>query len=176
MYKPEKLYLYTAECQRLLSNKCKSSQGDLYKKVSKKFLRLSQLSERDNSMAKICYTNISTTLDSYINNLRSEIKKYQLALIKIENHEQILKTTKKKLTRRGYPVQLNNLVFEKLNQLLVLMDELIVLLLTLHSTGQCFESRTMLTVVGRLRKTLNQMLGKINNIPIKNICQHQKKF
>lgn len=166
MPKRQRLYLYTVDCQKLLSNKMNNNQGNLFKKIEKKMVSLSKLSQQKNQIAQSYCDDVEKIFSSYREKLISEMKKYQAALNKIKNNKEIIVVTKKQLIRRGYIVLIRNPLQKQFYELIELTDQLIVLLVILHNSGQCFEKGTMRVVKYKLIKSLNNVLGKINAITL----------
>jgi len=164
-----RIYLYTKECQRLMSNQSVGNNGNLINKIDRKFSHLWALAKDDNLSAILHVNIICQRLHHYISDITSELKKYQIALDNIDTTQMLLKTTMVTFTRRGYTICHHNSLVILLEEALQLTDQFIVLIVTLHRTGKSFDNRTMLTVKGRVQKTLYRVLGKINQISIKNI-------
>lgn len=167
MPKRQRLYLYTVDCQNLLSNKKNNNHGNLFKKIEKKLVFLSKLSQQKNQIEENCCDHIEKRFLNYREKLISEIKKYQAALNKVKNNREIIAATKNQLTLRGYVVLIRNPLQKQFYELIELTDQLILLLVILHNSGQCFEKGTMRVVKSKLINSLNKLLGYVNSISLK---------
>jgi len=167
MPKRQRLYLYTVDCQKLLSNKMNNNHGNLSKKIEKKLVILSKLYQQKNQIAKNYCDDIKKRFSKHREKLVSEIKKYQAALSKIKNNKEIIIATKNQLTRRGYVIFVRNSLQKQFYELIGLTDQLILLLVILHNSGQCFEKGTMKAVKSKLINSLNKLLGCVNSISLK---------